>query len=99
MPRSSERLRLLILHIWSHGGSCHEMASDEDYWHSNESTPIEPVLEFCRSNVVVIPIVQLGRFSIESIHLNALIQHTKTLAKTIAIWYKENICLTVLYKA
>ena len=34
MPRSGERLRLLILHKWSYGGSCHGDVNDEDYWHS-----------------------------------------------------------------
>ena len=27
-------LRLLVLHIWSYGGSCHELVNGEDYWHS-----------------------------------------------------------------
>ena len=39
MPRSGERLRLLILHKWSYGGSCHELVNDEDYvlWFINDA--------------------------------------------------------------
>ena len=30
----NKRLRLLMLHIWSYGGPCHEVVNGEDYWHS-----------------------------------------------------------------
>ena len=32
MPRNCKRRRLLTLHIWSYGGSCHEVVNGEDYW-------------------------------------------------------------------